>query len=83
MPYSNGSARFLNVFDIVLEDEEIRFAFARQADERLVVILDGPGNFLAIHHLHAHRRRVIDQALEVFRLFERMFRRARRLSALL
>jgi hypothetical protein len=70
---------FLNVFDVVLEDEEIRLALAREADEGLIVVLDGAGDFLAVHHLHAHGRRILDEALEILGLFKRLFGRARRL----
>jgi hypothetical protein len=45
---------FLNIFDVVLEDEEVGLALASQADERLVVVFDGSGNFLAVLHLHPH-----------------------------
>src|SRR5579875_1233472 len=73
---------FLNVFDIVLEDKEIRLPVASQADERLFVVLDRSGHFLSIVHLYPHFSSGFDQLLEILLLLERLFRRARRLSLL-
>src|ERR1022692_904139 len=68
---------FLNVFDVVFEDEKVRFALASQANERLVVIFDGAGDLLAVLHLHSHDGAVLNQLFEVSRLLKRLFRRAR------
>jgi hypothetical protein len=78
-----GLARFLNVFDIVLENEKIGRALPRQANERLVVILDCARDFFAIRQLHAYLHGAIDQTLEILHLFKGLLRRARRLSTLL
>jgi hypothetical protein len=67
---------FLNVFDFVLEDEQVRLTGSGQADERLVIILDHPDNFFPVHQLDPHRRPVLDQLLEVPGLFERVLGRA-------
>jgi hypothetical protein len=61
----------------VLENEKIRLARARQADEGLVVVLDDSDYFLSILQLHANRRGTFNQALEIFDLFKRLLRRAR------
>ena len=47
------SAFFLDVLDVVLEDEQVRVAVTSQPDEGLIVILDRPQNFFAVFHLHA------------------------------
>src|ERR1035441_9596875 len=78
-----GLTLFLDVLDVVFEDEEIGLAIASEANEGLVVILDGARHFLAILHLHAHGRRVLNQLLEVFGFLKRMFRRAPGFCALL
>ena len=67
----------------MFEDEKIRRAHARQADERLVVILDRASHLFAIRQPHAYLHRAFDQALQIPRFFKRLFRRARRLPALL
>src|SRR5436305_11151540 len=67
---------FLKVLDIVLENEKIGFALARQANEGLIVVLDHSRHFFPIRQFHAHRRGVLDQALEIPDLFKRLFRRA-------
>jgi hypothetical protein len=64
----------------VFENEKVGLAFSRQADEGLVVILDGAGHFLSIFQLDADRRRVLDQQFEILCLFKRLFRRARGFS---
>src|ERR1039457_4554356 len=69
-----GLTLFLNVLDVVFEDEEIGLAGASETNEGLVVILDGARHFLAILHLHADRRRVLNQLFEVFGFLKRMFR---------
>src|ERR1017187_1374706 len=61
-----GLTLFLDVLDVVFEDEEIGLALARETDEGFVVILDGARHFLAILHLHADGRRVLNQLFEVF-----------------
>ena len=66
----------------MFEDEEIGQAVARDADEALVVILDSALHLFAIHHLHPHRRPVLDEFLEVLDLFESLLRRARGFSLL-
>src|ERR1035441_1055653 len=43
--YPGTLAVFPQVLDIVLEHEQVRLALARQADEGLVVVLDGPAHF--------------------------------------
>jgi hypothetical protein len=44
----------------VLENEKVGFTLSRQADEGLVVILDGTGHFLSVFQRYADRRRVLD-----------------------
>jgi hypothetical protein len=72
---------FLQVFDIVLEDEKVGPAVASHADERQVVVFDHSDHFLAIYHFHPDERGVLDQLLEILRLFECLFRGARRFAA--
>src|ERR1017187_2241602 len=71
-----GLTLFRDVLYCGFEDEEIGLAGASETNEGLVVILDGARHFLAILHLHADRRRVLNQLFEVFGFLERMFRRA-------
>ena len=71
---------FRQVFDVVLEDEKVGLTSAGQADEGLVVILDRADHFLAIGQLHADRFGILNQLFEIFRLFKRLFRRARGFS---
>ena len=68
---------FHDVLDVVLEDEQVRFAFTGEANEGVIVILDDTDDFLAAGHLHAHRRAVLNQLLEILRLLEGLFRRTR------
>ena len=72
-----GTLRFFDeVFDVVLEDEQIRFAVTGEPDEALIVVFDHAGDFLAIGHLDANGSALIDQALQILGLFESLFRRA-------
>jgi hypothetical protein len=71
---------FHQVFDVVLEDEEVGFATARDADERLIVVLDNADDFLAIGQLHAYGFGMFDELFEIFGFFKRLFRRARGFS---
>ncbi len=61
----------------MFENEKIRLALAGDADERVVVILDDPVDFLVVAQAHAHRDLLLDQMLEVFGFLKRMFGRAR------
>src|ERR1039458_7500586 len=61
--------------DGVFEDEHSGLAVASETNEGLVVILDSARHFLAILHLHADGRRVLNQLFEVFGFLKRMFRR--------
>jgi hypothetical protein len=70
------SALFLNVLDVVFEDEEVGLAITGEADERLIVILDHALDLLAVFHLHADGSGMLDELLEVFDLFERLLRGA-------
>src|SRR5450432_2032478 len=65
---------FLQILDIVLEDEKVRFALARDPNERLVVVFDNADHFLAILQFHPHRRGFFDQVLKVLGLLKRLFR---------
>ena len=67
-----------HVLDIVLEDEQVRLALARQADEGMVVIFDHARHFFSVRQLHAHGRGLLDQLLEVLGFLQRLLRRARR-----
>src|ERR1035438_829549 len=62
------------------ENEKVGLPLAGQADERLVVVLDGANHFLSVFHFDADRRRILDQPLEILGLFKRLFRRARGFS---
>ena len=68
---------FHNVLDVVLEDEEVRFAFASQTNKGMIVILDDTGDFLAVSHLDAHHRAVLNQLLEILGFLEGLLRRTR------
>ena len=52
---------FLQIFDVVLEDEKIRLPVARQTDEGVIVILHHPHHLFAIDHLDPHRGVVFDK----------------------
>ena len=69
-------ALFLEVLDVVLENEEVGLALAGQADEGPVVVFNRAYHFLPILHLHADGRGILNQALEIPDLFKRLFRRA-------
>ncbi len=68
---------FREVRDVVLEDKKVGFTFAGQADEGLVVILDGADHFLSVGQLDPDQRRILDQLFEILRLFKSLFRGAR------
>src|SRR5262249_52425272 len=68
---------FVEVLDVVLEDEEVWLFFPSEPDERLIVILDHADDFLTIEHFDANRFPAFDQLLEVFGLFECVFRGSR------
>ena len=61
------------ILDLVLIDKQVGTVFARQSNERVIVILDGTRNLLAIGEFHAHRCFGLDQMLEVSHLFEGLF----------
>ena len=65
------------VLDIVLEDEQVGQAGARDADEGGVVVFDDAANLLIVAEAHANGRAALDQALQVFRFLERMLGRPR------
>ena len=67
---------FHQVLDVVFKDEQIGFAVAGDADEALIVILDGALDFFAVHHLDAHQRRAFNQLFEILDLFKGLLRRA-------
>src|SRR5258708_30264330 len=73
-----GTLRFFDqVFNVVLEDEQIRFASAGEPDEALIVVFDHAGNFFAIGHLDANGSALFNQALQILGLFESLLWRAR------
>ena len=73
----SSSAVLGDVHDLVLEDEEIRRAFARQAHHISVVVLDPAAHNLTIHELNRHRLLLFSQRFEKGRLFESVFWRRR------
>src|SRR4051812_25983235 len=75
-------ALFLDVFDIVLEDEEVRFAVAGEADERLVVIFNHAGHLFTVLHPDTDAGVGLNQLLEILRLLECLLGGARRFSLL-
>jgi hypothetical protein len=74
---------FLQVFDVVLEDEKVRFSFPGDPNERLIVILNHTYYFFSVRHFYADGRRPVDEMLEVPRFLKGLLRRARRLSTML
>src|SRR3954471_14910562 len=76
-----GTLRFFDeVFNVVLEDEQIRFAIAGEPDEALIVVFDHAGDLFAVGHFHANGSALFNQALQILGLFESLFRRARGFS---
>src|SRR3954471_22149839 len=70
-----ASARVLeHVHDVVLEDEQVRLAIAREADHALVVVLDPAADNLAIEQLHRDRRLLFAQGFQVLRLLPGLVR---------
>jgi hypothetical protein len=67
---------FLEILDIVLENEQVGLSLAGQPDERLIVILDRTYHFFTAGHLDADRCGPLDQQLEVFGLLEGLLGRA-------
>src|ERR1035441_5314484 len=66
-------AAFHQVLDLVLIDKQVGTVFAREPDERVVVILDGARDLLAIGEFHAYGDFRLDQMLEVSHLFKGLF----------
>ena len=66
----------------MLEDEQVRFSLAGEANEGMIVILDDTDDFLAARHLDADDRAVLDQLLEILRLLEGLLRRTRGFAGL-
>src|SRR4051794_27568254 len=73
-------ALFLDVLDIVFENEEIGLAVARQADEGLVIVFDDAGDLFAVLQLHPNPGVMFDQLLEILRFLERLLGSTRRFS---
>src|SRR5215831_11167625 len=73
---------FRQIFNVVFENEEVRQTIASNADEALIVILDGALHLFAVEHFHAHRRAVLDQLFEILDLLEGLLRSARGFSLL-
>ena len=71
------SGRFVQIFDVVFEDEEIGSVFACDADEAMVEIFDDPANDFIVAQFYADTRFYFDQMFEVFDLFESLFRGTR------
>src|SRR5438105_2114931 len=70
------SRRLVQIFDVVLEDEQIRQTRTRNPNETLVVILDDAFHLLAIAQLDADRYLLIDEALQILHLFKCLLGRA-------
>ena len=66
-------AAFDQIFDVVLVDKQIGTVFACQPDERVVAVLDGARNHLAIGEFHAYGDLGLDQMPEVSHLFKVLF----------
>jgi hypothetical protein len=71
------SAIFCDVHNLVLEDEQIGDALARQPHHIFVIVLDPPVHDLAVHELDRDRLLLFSQRLEESSLLERIFRRWR------
>lgn len=56
---------FHQIFDFVLEDEEVRSIRAGQADEGMIVIFNRTGDFLSVDQPHPNGDPGLDQVLEV------------------
>ncbi len=69
------AAVFSDVHDFVLEDKQIRRAFAGQAHHVLVVVFDPTGDDVPIHQLDADLPLLFTQALKKPSFFEGLFRR--------
>ena len=61
------------ILDLVLIDEKVGAVRARQPDERVVVILDGARDLLAIGEFHPHGDFRLDEMPEVSHLFKGLF----------
>src|SRR5689334_5263899 len=71
----NGWLQFVEVFNIVLEQEQIGLAGAGDTDEVRVVELDRSVDFLVIAQTHADRCFLLDQVLQITNLFKSLFGR--------
>src|ERR1051326_2798368 len=81
-PRARPSAKFHEVLDVVLEDEQIGGAVACQPDERMIVVCNRAGDFFTIGELPAHRRGVFNEPLQVADLFQCLFGGPRTFSLL-
>src|SRR5581483_3755182 len=69
------AAVFRDVHDLVLVDEQVGRAFARQADHSLVVVFDPPFDGFAVHQLHGNLRLLLTECLQVSGFLIGLFRR--------
>jgi len=67
------SSIFGDVHDLVLEDEQVWRAFARQPHHVLIVILDPSADHLAIHQFDVDQFLFLTQSLEEAGFFEGLF----------
>src|SRR5262245_22505597 len=71
-----GAPLFDQVVDVVLEDEQIRLAGARDPDEGLVVVFDDAPNLFVVAEAHAHGLAFLNQPFQVFDFLESLLGRA-------
>src|SRR5271166_1562959 len=61
-----------DVYNLVLEDKQIRSIFARHAHHVLVVVLDPAADHFSVGQLQAHDFLLFPQRLQISRLFKRL-----------
>ena len=72
-----GVAVFSYVHNLVLENEQVGYTFARQPYHVLIVIFNPPADGLPIHQFDAHLLLLLSESFEEASLLESLFRRWR------